>query len=129
MIKRPLCYGAVLFLCGIVVCLSVSMAVRICMGLFVAGCQGYLLASWKRKKQRAYSLAAMIGMIGFLLGMTRMFYAQQQSLAVQNILQEQDTLSGQEVLSGQETLFQQEQKTVLQGKIIKKERKNNQTRY
>ncbi len=133
-------------MCGIVVCLSVPVTVRICIGFFIAGCQGYLLASWRTKKQSAYRLAAVLGMIGFLLGMTRMLYAQQQNLAVQNMLQEQnalsgqdalsgrevlsgqDALSGQEVLSGQETLFQQEQKTVIQGKITKKERKNNQTR-
>ena len=86
------------------------------MGLFIAGCQGYLLASWKTKRQSAYRLAAVLGMLGFLLGMTRMLYAQQQSLAVQNMLQEQEVLSGQE------------QQTVIQGKITKKERKNNQTR-
>lgn len=74
------------------------------------------MASWKTKRQSAYRLAAVLGMLGFLLGMTRMLYAQQQSLAVQNMLQEQEVLSGQE------------QQTVIQGKITKKERKNNQTR-
>lgn len=74
------------------------------------------MESWKTKRQSAYRLAAVLGMLGFLLGMTRMLYAQQQSLAVQNMLQEQEVLSGQE------------QQTVIQGKITKKERKNNQTR-
>ena len=58
-------------MCGIVVCLSVPVLVRICIGLFIAGCQGYLLASRKRKKQNSYRLAAVLGVIGFLLGMTR----------------------------------------------------------
>lgn len=93
----------------------------------MAGCQTYLLYALRQRKRRVYRFTAVLGIGFFLLGIARIWYMQQQSYTIETILKEQETsLSVETDASGG---WQTEnEKTILQGKIEKKERKNNQTR-
>lgn len=87
----------------------------------------YLLYALRQRKRRVYRFTAVLGIGFFLLGIARIWYMQQQSYTIETILKEQETsLSVETDASGG---WQTEnEKTILQGKIEKKERKNNQTR-
>lgn len=87
----------------------------------------YLLYALRQRKRRIYRFTAVLGMGFFLLGIARIWYMQQQSYTIETILKEQET--GLSVETDASRGWQTEsEKTILQGKIEKKERKNNQTR-
>lgn len=117
-----------MFLCGIIVCLSVPTVIKVILISFVAGCQTYLLYALRQRKRRVYRFTAVLGIGFFLLGIARIWYMQQQSYTIETILKEQETsLSVETDASGG---WQTEnEKTILQGKIEKKERKTIRQDY
>lgn len=116
-----------MFLCGIIVCLSVPTVIKVILISFVAGCQTYLLYALRQRKRRVYRFTAVLGIGFFLLGIARIWYMQQQSYTIETILKEQETSLSVETDASRGWQTENE-KTILQGKIEKKERKNNQTR-
>ena len=87
----------------------------------------YLLYALRQRKRRVYRFTAVLGMGFFLLGIARIWYMQQQSYTIETILKEQETSLSVEIDASRGWQTENE-KTILQGKIEKKERKNNQTR-
>ena len=80
-----------MFLCGIIVCLSVPTVIKVILISFVAGCQTYLLYALRQRKRRVYRFTAVLGIGFFLLGIARIWYMQQQSYTIETILKEQET--------------------------------------
>ena len=87
----------------------------------------YLLYALRQRKRRVYRFTAVLGIGFFLLGIARIWYMQQQSYTIETILKEQETSLSVETDASRGWQTENE-KTILQGKIEKKERKNNQTR-
>ena len=108
-----------MFLCGIIVCLSVPTVIKV---ILVAGCQTYLLYALRQRKRRVYRFTAVLGIGFFLLGIARIWYMQQQSYTIETILKEQETSLSVETDASRGWQTENE-KTILQGKIEKKERK------
>ena len=109
-------------------CLPVCPTViKVILISFVAGCQTYLLYALRQRKRRVYRFTAVLGIGFFLLGIARIWYMQQQSYTIETILKEQETSLSVETDASRGWQTENE-KTILQGKIEKKERKNNQTR-
>lgn len=87
----------------------------------------YLLYALRQRKRRVYRFTAVLGIGFFLLGIARIWYMQQQSYTIETILKEQETSLSVETDASRGWQTENE-KTIVQGKIEKKERKNNQTR-
>ena len=87
----------------------------------------YLLYALRQRKRRVYRFTVVLGIGFFLLGIARIWYMQQQSYTIETILKEQETSLSVETDASRGWQTENE-KTILQGKIEKKERKNNQTR-
>lgn len=117
-----------MFLCGIIVCLSVPTVIKVILISFVAGCQTYLLYALRQRKRRVYRFTAVLGIGFFLLGIARIWYMQQQSYTIETILKEQETSLSVETDASRGWQTENE-KTILQGKIEKKERKTIRQDY
>lgn len=117
-----------MFLCGIIVCLSVPTVIKVILISFVAGCQTYLLYALRQRKRRIYRFTAVLGIGFFLLGIARIWYMQQQSYTIETILKEQETSLSVETDASRGWQTENE-KTILQGKIEKKNEKTIRQDY
>lgn len=88
----------------------------------------YLLYALRQRKRRVYRFTAVLGMGFFLLGIARIWYMQQQSYTIETILKEQETSLSVEIDASRGWQTENE-KTILQGKIEKKERKTIRQDY